>query len=300
MSSQRTGTESTRSESTGSESAESAGGTEGGGGDRGTWVYGVVPAGASLDELQRRGDDLPDVWVVEAGDLGAVVGPVPADDARATRDQALAHAQVLDAAVADAPVVPFRFGTVVEGGDEEVGTQLLEDRHDQLAQLLDRVRDRVQLTLKVTYRDDVVLREIVESEPEIGQLREEIDDLPEDATRDARLRLGELVSAALEQLREQDAAELLAQLEPAAVDVSEGPMEDELMVLNVDLLVDRARQDELEAAIDEVAGSRQERMRFRLLGPMPAYSFVGQLSQDGQEGQGGQSGQTGQGGREET
>jgi hypothetical protein len=242
----------------------------------GTWVYGVVPAGASLDELQREARGLPEVWVVEAGDLAAVVGPVPSDDARATRDQALAHARVLDAAAADAPVVPFRFGTIVEGGDEEVGRLLLEDRHDQLVQLLDRVGDRLQLTLKATYRDDVVLGEIAANEPEVQQLQEAIDGRPEELTRDARLQLGEVVSAALERRRERDAADMLGPLQEAAAAVLEGPLEDELMVLNVDILVDRDRQGDFEARIEDLARPRGERMRFRLIGPMPAYSFVGE------------------------
>jgi hypothetical protein len=136
-----------------------------------TWVYGVVPAGASLEELQRR-EGLPELWVVEAGELGAIVGRPPAEDAKATRDRALAHARVLEAAIVDAPVVPMRFGIMVPGGDEEVGRDLLEARHNELAKLLKKFEDRVQLTLKVTYDENAVLREIVEKEPEIAQLRE--------------------------------------------------------------------------------------------------------------------------------
>jgi hypothetical protein len=33
--------------------------------------------------------------------------------------------------------------------------------------------------------------------------------------------------------------------------------------------------DELEATVEEVAQERDERMHFRLLGPMPAYHFIG-------------------------
>jgi hypothetical protein len=45
------------------------------------WVYGVVPADARLEQLESR-DDLPDVWLVEAGDLAAIVGHVPENDAK--------------------------------------------------------------------------------------------------------------------------------------------------------------------------------------------------------------------------
>src|SRR4051794_14577221 len=139
---------------------------------QGIWVYGIVPAGASLETLDSRaGNELPEVSLVEAGDLAAIVSDRPADDPKATRDQALAHARVLEAAVHDASVVPFRFG-IICSDDEEVGNDLLQARHDEFAQLLETVEGRVQMVLKVTYEEEALLREILEAEPEIAQLRE--------------------------------------------------------------------------------------------------------------------------------
>ena len=237
------------------------------------WVYGVVPADASLEELERRADRLPDVSLVEAGDLAAIVGDVPEEDAKATRDQALAHARVLEAAVVDAPVVPFRFGVVVPG-DDEVGSELIEPRRDELKQLLDRVEGRVQMTLKVYYDEDAVLRETVEQVPEIKELRKKMSEGPEEATRDVRVRIGELVNNALEERRQRDTAEILEQLKPVSIAaVSEG-LEKEFMVLNAPFLVERERRQEFEDAVEEAAQEREKLMRFRLLGPMPAYNFI--------------------------
>lgn len=242
---------------------------------RGTWVYGVVPAGAALEELERRRDHIPKVWIVEVGDLGAIVGNVPENEERATRDQALAHARVLEAAAVDATVVPFRFGTIAEGSDEVVAAELLEARHDDLMNLLQKVEGCVQMTLKVDYDEDAVLREIVENEPEIDQLRQATRGQAEDVSQDDRVRLGELVSTAVEQRREVDSADVLERLEPVVVAMVPEPLEQEYMVLNVACLVERNRQDDFDGAIETVAQERQERMRFRLLGPMPAYSFIG-------------------------
>ena len=52
------------------------------------------------------------------------------------------------------------------------------------------------------------------------------------------------------------------------------PLENELMVLNAPLLVERKQLDAFEDAVDEVAKSREKLMRFKLLGPMPAYHFT--------------------------
>ena len=76
-------------------------------------------------------------------------------------------------------------------------------------------RARVQYTLKGRYEQDVVLREVLEDDPELRALHEHIRSLPEDASYYDRVKLGELVVAALEQRREVDAAELYERLEGA-------------------------------------------------------------------------------------
>jgi len=239
----------------------------------GVWVYGVVPAHAALEELERRADRLPEVWVVDAGELAAIAGPAPADDEQGTRDQALAHARVLEAAVVDAPVVPFRFGVVVDDA-HDVGEDLLLAHHDELAPLLARVEGRVQMTIKATYDEDRLLREIVDAEPEIARLRDAVRGRDDAASHAARVRLGELVNAAVEQARQRDGAAILRRLQPVAVAAVAGPLEREAMVCNLPLLVERRAQRDFEAAVEALADEHAGRIRFRLLGPMPAYDFI--------------------------
>jgi Gas vesicle synthesis protein GvpL/GvpF len=236
------------------------------------WVYGVVPADAELEQLESR-DDLPTVWVLESGDLAAIVGDAPEEDPKETRNRALAHSHVLEAAVRDAPVVPMRFG-IMCSSDEEVTSGVLDDRHDQLAELLGRLEGRVQLVLKVNYDEEALLREILEKEPEIAELREAAREGPEEDTYDQRVRLGERISKAIDQRRERDSADLLSELQDVVLAAQNEPPEKELMVLNAPLLVERDRIDDLEAAVEEVAQERAERMHFKLLGPMPAYHFI--------------------------
>lgn len=241
--------------------------------DAQVWVYGVVPGHAALRELERRAARLPEVWVVDVGDLGAIAGPAPRDDERGTRDQALAHARVLEATIVDAPVVPFRFGVMVPSA-QDVGEDLLLAHHDELAPLLERVGQRVQMTVKATYEEEPLLRAITEAEPQIRRLRDQVRDLPEAESRDARVQLGELVSAAIEQARARDTAALVECLREVTVAGASDPIERELMVCNLPLLVERDRQRELERAVARFAEAHADRMRLRLLGPMPAYSFI--------------------------
>jgi hypothetical protein len=241
-----------------------------------TWIYGIVPAGVSLEELEQRRERInADVWVVELGDLAAIVSSAPAEnDAKALRDQALAHARVLEAAIIDAPVVPFRFGNVVPGGDEVIGNELLQARHDEFAQQLEKLKNYIQMTIKINYNEDAVLRQIIDSQPEIAQLREQSREGDEVTTRGARVRLGEMISNALQQLRQKDASDIIDHLKPVSVAAIADDLENEFMVLNGPFLVDRGRLSEFEDAVEEVAEGRRSRMRVTLLGPLPAYDFL--------------------------
>jgi hypothetical protein len=240
---------------------------------RNMWIYGVVPADASLTELEGR-EGLPEVWIVESGDLGAIVGTAPEESARGTRDQALAHARVLEAAVVDAPVVPFRFGTEVEGDDEAVGAELLEPYRDELAQRLETVKDVVQMTVKASYDQQAVLRDIIRRDPELAALQQQTREGPEEVTQAAQAQFGELLYNAVEALREQHSGEILESLKPASVAATAEPIENDFMVLNVPFLVNRSRREDFEEAVEQAADDGAELIQFELLGPMPAYNFM--------------------------
>ena len=236
------------------------------------WVFGVVRADAQLEQLEGR-DDLPEVWLVESDDLAAIVGDAPEDDAKATRNQALGHSRVLETASRDAPVIPMRFG-IMCSSDEDVASGILEDRHDAIVQLLEKFEDSVQMLLKVNYDEQAILSEILENQPEAADLREAIGLGPEEATRDKRVRLGELIANALEQSRERDSAEMLQELQEVVLEARSEPPEKEWMVLNAPLLVERARIEEVEKAVEDIAADRGELMHFKLMGPMPPYHFL--------------------------
>lgn len=234
----------------------------------GTYVYGVVRPGGSVAVSGE--DGVPDVRVVEAGGLAALVSDSPE---KASREAVLSHNLVLEAALDDSPVVPFRFGVVMKD-DDSVRTEILEAHHDELATLLERLEGRVQYALKVSYHEDAVVADVLAGEPELARLRDQVHGRPEDATYKQRVRLGELLNKAIEQRRRRDGKEILDALLPLAEAVDlEGP-EDELMLANVVFLLKQDQIDEFNATLEEIAGPRAELMRFRLIGPMPAYNFI--------------------------
>jgi hypothetical protein len=140
--------------------------------------------------------------------------------------------------------------------------------------LVDGVRGRVQLTVQALYDEEAVLREVVESEPEIARLRAYTRDLPDDAAYGERVRLGELVGAAVDHRRAVDSAALLDEVLPFVEAHVARPVSGLERVLDVAVLVEPSRRDELETRLETLAEELHGRIRLRLLGPTAAYDFA--------------------------
>ncbi|HET6877496.1 MAG TPA: GvpL/GvpF family gas vesicle protein [Jatrophihabitans sp.] len=235
------------------------------------YVFGVVPAGARLNPpgtgLSNR------LRLVECGDIAAVVGSPPTDRSLGRASDLLEHDRVLaDLAAGGTPVLPMRFGAVL-ADEHAVVDELLAVHEQEFRAALDAVRDHVQYTVKVRYVEDVVLREVLADNPEIERLRRAGygDD---EATFERRLGLGELIVRALEARRPADAERLLDELGDAG-EVSFRQLAAPEEVLDAAFLIPRRDAKGFERRVGSIARRHQARLQVRLVGPSPAYDFVG-------------------------
>jgi hypothetical protein len=236
-----------------------------------TVVYGIIPAETPLDGVPAGIGGAP-VGRVVSGELAALVSPVEGEELRATRRDLLSHSAVLERAIAAGPVLPLRFGIVLRD-ENAVAQELLEPRRDELTALLERFERLVELRVKAFYDEEAVLREIVRSDPAIARLNEATRDAPDAAAQAHRVRLGEAVARALAATRESDSRAILARLGPLAEDVVVEDGESSL-AFTASFLVDRARVEAFDAAMDELARGHEGRITFKYLGPLPPHSFV--------------------------
>jgi hypothetical protein len=236
------------------------------------YVYGVVaeiPDTSGLTGVQGAG-----VQAVRAGDLAAVVSVIDLDRPPRSRSDLLAHSAVLDSLARSGPVIPVQFGSVL-ADLESVDNDLLQGRDELFRSLLTELEGRTQFVMRASYREDVVLREVVAGDQRIAGLRERTRDLPEAESYADRVRLGELVSRAVEEKRAADADGLLAEVLPLTVASALRAGSGMDHVVHIALLVDNDRVSALEETLEDLAAAAHERMTIRLLGPMAPYDFVG-------------------------
>ncbi|GLV50972.1 hypothetical protein TBS_15420 [Thermobispora bispora] len=238
------------------------------------YVYGIVPEDVEVSPgTVGVGEPAGQVTLVRHGEIAALVSPVDVDRPLGRASDLVAHERLLDGAAAEVPVLPFRFGAVLTS-PEAVVEELLAPHHDQFAAALRQLEGKAQHVLKARYAERPVLLEILRENAEARRLRDRIRDLPEDATRTERIRLGELITQAIEAKREADTQAVLDRFASCTVAANVRDPSHERDAAHVAFLVEHAKADEFAEAVGELSDEWADRVEVRVLGPMAPYDFV--------------------------
>jgi hypothetical protein len=244
------------------------------GADSAWYVYGIVePDVEVLPRARGIGDPPAPVELVRGGDVAALVSRIDPSQPIGRPEDLTAHKDLLDAAVLDVPVLPMRFGAVVDSRDA-VTNELLEAHEEQFTDLLRTFAGQVQFVVRARYDEDTLIREVLDENPSTVELAEQVHERPDEATRDVRLRLGEIVSEAVEAKRDADTDAVIDRLSPVTVATVVRPPTHDQDAAHVALLVESERADELDDVLDELGRDWEGRATIRLLGPMAPYDFV--------------------------
>jgi len=213
------------------------------------------------------------VRTVNYKELAAVVSDSPVIEYDNSRRNMMAHSAVLDEVMHNYNILPVRFG-IVAPDEKSIYDQMLKRRYAEFDKLLIKMDGKVELGLKAFWYEDVVYREIVDSNPAISQLRNALVGKSAEETYYERIKLGGLVEAAMNRLRESDVDRILSALKPLANETRVNDVITERMVLNAAFLVDRAREPEFDQAIQQLDAEMGKRLIFKYVGGAPPYNFV--------------------------
>ena len=238
------------------------------------YLYGLMRADdlGSTDAF-AAGEHAPPVDCIVHDGVAALVSAVEGQPVRLRRAAVTAHTEVLQRAFEHGPVLPLRFGTVVADA-EALKDEFLARRGEQLKSQLDQLAGKGEFRLKVSYLEEPILRSILAQDVALRRSAEQVRELPEAASHFQRVGLGEHIALAMQARRDHDVQQVLAELAPLAFAVEVGPLQQPAMVLNASFLVAEETRERFDATVERLASERAELMQFKLIGPLPAHSFV--------------------------
>ena len=239
----------------------------------GKYVYCIVETKEELDlgPIGIGEGDNP-VYTVHFGDLAAVVSDTPLKLYDPTRENLLAHELVNETVMRHHTVIPMSFGTIFRTQGDIV--ELLRSTGKAFSDVLAKIRDKIELGLKVVWDREQVVALLETEDPAIRGLKDEITNSTRGSTYFARMQLGRLVESALEERANTYVADIYATLSGVSVASRSNKLIGDSMILNAAFLVERAREQQFDQAVKDLNLKYHDVLSFKYTGPWPPYNFV--------------------------
>ncbi|MBA7636253.1 Chaperone protein DnaJ [subsurface metagenome] len=240
------------------------------------YIYGVIKSGLPATFGQSLfSSTLEEVYSVAHQDLACVVSNYNGNDfvSLSKEDKLcclMAHQGIIERIMKEYTILPVKFGTLVEGDDEI--RRILEQGYNKLAQTLDEIDGLVEIEVAATWDLKKVLEEIG-NEEEIVQLKHSMAGKTPSEILEMQINAGKLVKESLDRRREGYRSQMMQSLAEVALDTQPNALVADEMVMNVAFLIQREKQEDFDRQVKRVDEAFNDQINFRVIGPLPPYSF---------------------------
>jgi hypothetical protein len=239
----------------------------------GRYVYGVIEARGPLNFGRIGiGGTGETVYTVNHGDIAAVASKTTAFIFDPTRENALAHERVIETVMKDHTIIPMSFGSVFRT-DEDI-REVLKSIFPWLKDVLRQMKGKLEFGLKVTWDRDRIVEELKREDEEIRRFQHEITRKHLQSTYLARMQLGRMVDKALSERAGRYLREIYSALRSVCIASRDNKPIGDKMIMNAAFLLQREREADFDAAVNNIARKYGKRLNFKYTGPWPPYNFV--------------------------
>jgi hypothetical protein len=183
----------------------------------------------------------------------------------------LQHQQTLERLMESGmQLIPLKLGTFVSSAAEAAA--IIEDGYNLIERIFRETEDAHELEVVVKWSSFADLLQEVVSEDDVQELKRDIEARQSSSTEDA-VAVGRLIKEKIDQRNAAVSASVLGQLGERASQSKRHETMDDEMVLNAAFLVKRAEVDAFVATVEALDSQYQNVLYFRIVGPLPCYSF---------------------------
>lgn len=251
--------------------------------ETGKYLYGIMNSNTafsffvSKDFPKNEKSEICEVYAITYQDISAVVADSEIVDYTHMPKDVLArllvnHQKVIEKIMGlKHSIIPVQLGTYLS--DEDEVKNILYKKYGFIKDILIKVKDKVEIDIVATWNDfNSVIKEISE-EAEIKQIKEKLLNNPHSITVDDQMKIGEMIKRALEKEQQKISEQIRQALKVLSYRCKPHELMDDKMVINRAFLIDINKHNDFEKIIDALNVEFNERLNFRCVGPLPAYSF---------------------------
>ncbi len=244
----------------------------------GFYIYGLVRTGEP-QEFGSIGIGNPASQVLTVGyqDIAAVVSasPLVVYDSLAkekTIKDLVTHQFVIEKVMERFSVVPVKFGTMVEHADAVIA--FLEMGYPLLSNELSKMEQKIEMDVVARWNLPKILAALPRHHLPVQEKQQTIALKGNNASVEDKISLGMVIEQALQAEKARYQQLILHALKAGATDARLHNLASDEMIFNAGFLVEKKDEHLFSAAIDILDRDLENTVNFRVVGPLPAYSFA--------------------------
>lgn len=168
-------------------------------------------------------------------------------------------------------LMPMQLGTIVNSEEETI--KILNCGYNLIIDTLKKIEFLIEIDLVATWADfNSVIKEIADH-PDIVELKNDIMKEPETISSADQMKIGLIIQEKLKLKNSKIKLDILDAMEATCLDVKTHEVMNDQMVINSAFLIERKKQGIFEQVIDNLDAKNKGLLNFKLVGPLPCYSF---------------------------
>ncbi|TEB07184.1 Gas vesicle synthesis protein GvpL/GvpF [Pelotomaculum schinkii] len=233
---------------------------------QGLYAYCII----QLEQERDLRAKLPaDLFFISHRGIAVIVKKAAQASWQPTRKNILNHQKVVTQLQEIIDLLPLRFGTVFKNNNE--AEKILDKNFDEINHLLSKIKGRIELGLKIFWKQDAFVKEI--GDKKIETLKKEYGIRKKDRYAIA-IEAGKIIEEKVLDKRDEYVRLIFKPLKKLADDSVLNPVTGEKMVFNAAFLVKSDHIEIFDQAVKDLYDKYQERFIFKYSGPWTPYNFV--------------------------
>ena len=245
----------------------------------GIYIYGIIKTSEPQDfgEIGIGSNTASTVLTLGLKDIAAVVSRCPfkvyASLAKEVVVKDLAtHQLVIEKVMKRFTILPVKFGTMVEAEDDVIA--FLQKGSLLLNHELDKAKGKIEFDVVAWWDLQKILATISRHNEQIQAKQQEVTTKGEQVNIEDKIMLGKLIEQALKAEKARYQQMILQTLKQETVDMCLHELASDKMILNTAFLLEKSNEQSFDTAIHSLDQKLESTVNFRIVGPLPPYSFA--------------------------
>lgn len=240
------------------------------------YIYGIVPTYYEAEQFRKL--DSTDVFSIPFQKASAIVSKNSVIDYRQLGAEPLVrllldHQKTIESLMdmGFTTIIPMRIGTFANNTSEVL--RILEKGYDLIIETIEKANNLLEIDIVASWSDfSQILAEIAVN-PQVVEMKAKIENSETGITQSDQLSIGNLVKKMLDERKDEYATKIIEALNPFCQSTKQHEVQNDQMVSNTAFLLNQSQSALLEKALDQLDESLNGKLNFKLVGPLPCYSF---------------------------